>query len=120
MQRRELALASHSCRRQVVPRGRRQVHAYRSRGSRVADPGELLKTGEVLERAAISRQVLHRYMQLDLIQPAATTPGGRNLYSRSVFKQIALIQKLNGSGYTLRDIREIFADRLRKLSGSAE
>ena len=75
----------------------------------------LLKTGEVLERAGISRQVLYRYMQLELIQPAETTKTGRNRFRPSVFKQIELIQSLN-QRYTLRDIREIFSDRLRGLS----
>ena len=78
-------------------------------------PGELLKTGAVLERAGISRQVLYRYIQLDLVQPAETTDTGRHRFRESVFKQIDLIQKLN-ERYTLRDIREIFSERLRKLS----
>ena len=74
----------------------------------------LLKTGEVLERAGISRQVLYRYMQLGLIEPAETTDTGRNRFHPSVFRQIELIQQLNAR-YTLRDIREIFSERLRKL-----
>ncbi|MEM7261604.1 MAG: MerR family transcriptional regulator [Planctomycetota bacterium] len=78
-------------------------------------PSELLKTGAVLERAGISRQVLYRYIQLDLVQPAETTDTGRHRFRESVFKQIDLIQKLN-ERYTLRDIREIFSERLRKLS----
>lgn len=77
--------------------------------------GALLKTGEVLDRAQISRQVLYRYMQLELILPAETTDTGRNLFRESIFRQIQLIQQLNQSGYTLRDIREIFSDRLRKM-----
>lgn len=76
---------------------------------------KLLKTGEVLSKAGISRQVLYRYIQMDLIEPAEVTDTGRNLFSDVVFKQIARIQKLNDSGYTLRDIREIFGERIRKL-----
>lgn len=70
----------------------------------------LLKTGEVLSESGISRQMLYRYMQMDLILPAETTPTGRNLFSESVFKQIKLIQSLN-ERYTLQHIREIFARR---------
>lgn len=75
----------------------------------------LLKTGEVLERSEISRQVLYRYMQLELVTAAETTDTGRNLFRESVFRQIQLIQQLNQSGYTLRDIREIFSERLKKM-----
>ena len=69
----------------------------------------------MLDRAAISRQVLYRYIQMELVTPAETTDTGRHLFSESVFKQIALIQKLNSTGYTLRDIREIFSERLKRL-----
>ncbi|MFN0057487.1 MAG: MerR family transcriptional regulator [Planctomycetota bacterium] len=74
----------------------------------------LLRTAEVLERAKISRQVLYRYLQLTLIEPARVTETGRNFFDPSVLKKIQMIQKLNGSGYTLRDIREIFAARFRQ------
>ncbi len=76
---------------------------------------KLLKTGGVLSKAGISRQVLYRYIQMDLIEPAEVTETGRNLFREVVFKQIARIQELNESGYTLRDIREIFGARIRKL-----
>ena len=75
----------------------------------------LYRPGEVLKRAGISRQVLYRYLQLELVTPAEVTETGRNLFTESVFKQIQMIQGLNKSGYTLRDIREIFSERLRKL-----
>ncbi len=74
----------------------------------------LYKTGEVLARAEISRQVLYRYLQMDLVLPSKVTKTGRNLFSEGVFKQIDLIRSLN-KRYTLRDIREIFSDRLKKL-----
>ena len=75
----------------------------------------LFKTAEVLRRSEISRQVLYRYIQMELVTPVETTDTGRQLFSERVFKQIAMIQRLNNSGYTLRDIREIFAERLRKM-----
>ena len=75
----------------------------------------LFKTAEVLRRAPISRQVLYRYISMELIAPSETTDTGRQLFEEKVFKQIAMIQRLNNSGYTLRDIREIFAQRLRNM-----
>ncbi|MEM7167398.1 MAG: MerR family transcriptional regulator [Planctomycetota bacterium] len=74
------------------------------------EPARLIKTGQVLAESGISRQMLYRYMQMDLIIPAETTETGRNLFSDSVFKQIKLIQQLN-ERYTLQHIREIFARR---------
>ena len=73
-------------------------------------PEKLYKTGEVLSESGISRQMLYRYMQMDLVIPAHTTETGRNLFSDSVFKQIKLIQQLN-ERYPLQHIREIFARR---------
>ncbi|MGE3163761.1 MAG: MerR family transcriptional regulator [Planctomycetota bacterium] len=80
-------------------------------------PQKLYKTGEVLEKSGISRQVLYRYMQMDLIVAAELTATGRSLFADSVFKQIRMIQQLN-ERYTLRDIREIFSHRIRSLSSS--
>lgn len=81
----------------------------------MAKPEGLLRTGEVLRRAGISRQVLYRYIQLELVTPAVLTESGRHLFAESVFRQIDMIRSLNDSGYTLRDIREIFAGRMRRL-----
>ncbi len=75
----------------------------------------LIRTGDVLERAGISRQVLYRYIQMELVTPAEVTESGRQLFSPAVFRQIELIRSLKERGYTLRDIREIFSDRLRRL-----
>ena len=78
----------------------------------------LLKTGEVLKGAGVSRQVLYRYMQMELIEPAQVTDTGRHFFRESVYKQIKRIQQLNESGYTLRDIREIFGARIRAIGKS--
>lgn len=80
---------------------------------------KLYKTGEVLDQSGISRQVLYRYMQMDLIVPAETTESGRSLFADTVFKQIKMIQQLN-ERYTLRDIREIFSHRIRSIAGTDE
>lgn len=69
---------------------------------------KLYKTGEVLKRAGISREVFYRYLTIGLIKEAARTPGGHNLFDESVFTRLELIQQLNHTGYPLRDIKEIF------------
>ena len=66
------------------------------------------KTGEVLKRSGISREVFYRYLNIGLVKEAGRTPGGHNLFDESVFERLKLIQQLNKNGYPLRDIREIF------------
>ena len=73
-----------------------------------ARPKKLYKTGEVLKRAGISREVFYRYLTMGLLKPARVSPGGHNVFSESVFKHIKLIQELNGSGFTLRDIKDTY------------
>lgn len=67
----------------------------------------LLKTGEVLRRAGISRQVFYQYLTLGLIEEAVQKPTGHRLFHESVIRRIQLIKGLNGR-YPLREIKEIF------------
>jgi len=69
---------------------------------------KLYKTGEVARRAGISREVFYRYLTMGLVQPARLSPGGHNLFAESVFRHIELIQRLNNSGFTLRDIKDTY------------
>ena len=69
---------------------------------------KLYKTGEVLKRAGISREVFYRYLNVGLLKPARTSQGGHNLFSEAVFTHIELIESLKGSGYTLRDIKDTY------------
>lgn len=69
---------------------------------------KLNKTGEVLKRAGISREVFYRYLTMGLIKPARTSSGGHNLFSDAVFRHIELIRDLNASGFSLRDIKDIY------------
>ena len=52
--------------------------------------------------------MLYYYIQLGLITEEERTPAGHRLFGPDVFGKIRLIGRLNSSGYTLRDIREIF------------
>ena len=76
-----------------------------------ADEERLYKTGEVMKKTGLSRQVLYQYTTMGLIREAATDKGGRRLYPESVFKRIEIVRQLNQTGYPLREIREIFFQR---------
>jgi len=78
---------------------------------RTKDGEPLFSTGEVMKQTGLSRQVLYQYTAIGLIKEAETTKAGYRLYPERVFKHLALIKALNESGYTLRDIKEIFFAR---------
>ena len=74
----------------------------------------LVRIGVAAKKAAISRQALQYYVMLGLVKPASKSPAGQRLFDKEAINRIKLIRKLNRSGYTLRDIREIFLARARK------
>ena len=71
----------------------------------------LLRIGATAEKAGISRQMLQYYVMLGLVKPAGKSPAGQRLFDKESINRIKLIRRLNRSGYTLRDIREIFLAR---------
>jgi len=68
----------------------------------------LIKIGELVKQSGFSRHTIYTYLTMGLIKPTQTTSTGQNLFSRDVIKRLKLIHNLNQSGYTLRDLREIF------------
>ena len=73
----------------------------------------LLKTGEVAGRAGVSRQIIHIYTTMGLIKEERKTPSGYRLFSKNVLKRIEIIRELVRTGYTLRDVKEIFLKQRR-------
>ncbi len=67
-----------------------------------------LKTGDVLAATGITHQILYRYITLGLIREEKITETGQRFFSPRTVAAIRLVQRLNRSGYTIRDIREIF------------
>jgi len=76
--------------------------------NKTAKKRTLLRIGAAAEKAGVSRQSLQYYVMLGLIKPAGNSPSGQRLFDKKSISRIKLIRKLNRSGYTLRDIREIF------------
>jgi len=68
----------------------------------------LLKAGELARRTGLTRQSLHQYVLLGLLQPVEQTQGGQRLFSEDAIDRIKLIHDLCASGYTLRGIRDTF------------
>lgn len=82
-----------------------------------SDATLLLKTREVLHQTGISHQVLYRYVTIGLVEEAASTPGGQRRFHPHVVDLIEQIKGLNATGYSLRDIKEIFfkEQRVRRV-----
>ena len=68
-----------------------------------------LKTRDILRATGITHQILYRYVTLGLVQEEGEgSRTGQRCFSPKTITAIRLIHRLNSSGYTLRDIKEIF------------
>jgi DNA-binding transcriptional MerR regulator len=73
-------------------------------------PRKLYKIGELIERSGISRQTLHNYTMLGLIEPASRTPSGHRLYAEEAFELLERIKALRKT-HTLMEIKELLGRR---------
>ena len=65
--------------------------------------------GQRLAReTGLTRQALHQYVLLGLLEPLDTTKGGQRLFDKEAVDRVRLVRNLCAIGYTLRDIRDIF------------
>ena len=71
------------------------------------DVRKYFRIGEVMENSRLSRQVIHNYTQLDLIQAAKRTAAGHRLYDETVFNRLERIKELKERGKTLLEIRKL-------------
>ena len=74
---------------------------------------KLYKIGELIERSGISRQTLHNYTMLGLIEPARRTPSGHRLYDEAAFEVLERIKELRKTK-TLLEIKELLAKGSRR------
>jgi len=81
---------------------------------------DLLSIGVAAEKAGVSRQSLQYYLMVGLLEPTEVSPTGRRLFDGKAIERIRLIKQLNETGYTLRDIRELFLQGRADLKGSSD
>jgi DNA-binding transcriptional MerR regulator len=74
---------------------------------------KLYKIGELIERSGISRQTLHNYTMLGLIEPTQRTPSGHRLYDEAAFVRLERIKKLRETK-TLLEIKELLTRGARR------
>jgi DNA-binding transcriptional MerR regulator len=73
-----------------------------------ARPKTLYKAGELSRRTGMTRQALHQYVLMGLLEPDSTTKGGQRLFSEGAEQRVKLIRDLCDQGYTLKDVKDIF------------
>ncbi|MFP4106389.1 MAG: MerR family transcriptional regulator [Phycisphaerae bacterium] len=78
-----------------------------------SDAKDLMRLGEASRTSGVSKQAIEYYIMLGLIDPIRGEDGRSRWFNRRLVRRIKLIRKLNRTGYTLRDIREIFLRRKR-------
>jgi DNA-binding transcriptional MerR regulator len=75
-------------------------------------PAKLYRIGELVSCTPFSRQTIHNYTIMGLINEAKWTQGGHRLYDESVFEKLSQIIRLRKSK-TLSEIREILIKEKR-------
>jgi len=69
-------------------------------------PVKLYRIGDLVRYTPLSRQTIHNYTIMGLIQEAGWTEGGHRLYDESVFERLSKIVELKKTK-TLSEIRRI-------------
>lgn len=78
-------------------------------------PAKLYRIGEVVRYTPFTRQTIHNYTTMGLIQESAWTEGGHRLYDETVFGILAKIMDMRKTK-TLAEIKKILQrDTKKKL-----
>jgi DNA-binding transcriptional MerR regulator len=72
-------------------------------------PAKLYRIGELVRYTPFSRQTIHNYTIMGLIQESEWTQGGHRLYDESVFGRLSKILELRKT-MTLTQIRKILSE----------
>jgi len=75
-------------------------------------PAKFYRIGELVSYTPFSRQTIHNYTIMGLIQEAKWTEGGHRLYDESVFARLSRIIQLRKTK-TLMEIKEILSEEKR-------
>jgi len=71
-------------------------------------PAKLYRIGELVDYTPFSRQTIHNYTIMGLIQEAKWTEGGHRLYDESVFERLSIIMEMKKTK-SLFEIRKILS-----------
>ena len=76
-------------------------------------PEKLYRVSEIIQQLRdhgynISRQTLHNYTMLGLIEVAKRTPAGHRLYAETVFNRLTKVERLKRH-HTLDEVKRLLA-----------
>jgi len=72
-------------------------------------PPKFYRIGELVDYCGMSRQTIHNYTTMGLLQESRWTHGGHRLYDESAFDDLDLIAEMKAQNYSMEYIREHFA-----------
>ena len=75
----------------------------------ITAPIKLYRIGEVVQSTPFTRQTIHNYTIMGLIQESDWTQGGHRLYDESVFERLSTIMELRKTK-TLAQIRALLKE----------
>ena len=67
----------------------------------------LWKVGELVRRSGLTRQTIHNYCLLGILQEAERTASGHRLYDKQAFKRLERIERLKQAGKQLTEIADL-------------
>ena len=79
-----------------------------SQTQRFVVPAKLYRIGELVRYTPFSRQTIHNYTIMGLIQESEWTQGGHRLYDESVFERLGRIMEMKKTK-SLFEIRKILS-----------
>ena len=75
-------------------------------------PPKVYRISELADYVGASRQTIHNYTAMGLLQECGWTRGGHRLYDESAFERLDSIEDLKAQGMKLGQIRQRLSDAL--------
>lgn len=85
-----------------------------------AQPGELLKIGQVAEMAGTTLRTIRFYEEEGLLVPASRSAGGYRLYTEDQVERLRLLMQMKPLGFSVDEKRKLLdaVDRLHAPNGA--
>lgn len=68
-----------------------------------------MTAGKVARAAGVGVETLRFYEREGILEPTARTPSGYRIYDQAAIDRLHFVQRAQGLGFTLREIRELIA-----------
>jgi hypothetical protein len=74
-------------------------------------PPKRYRMAEVVAYSGLSRQTVHNYTSMGLLQEVERTRGGHRLYEESVFQRLDDVAEMRKKGKSIQEIRDHFVPK---------